>query len=214
MPTRKRLALARGKFLDNGEGASGEHASLQDVTLHRAHGSTLDAAQLTALVTSRGEEPVVVDVLRGGPGALASVGPLGRGLVIFVTDCDITACFHKCANGVHLVVFSGQDERGIPATVNDIHIALIFDEQHHDIRVAIGGRPVQRMRLKHIIKNRNERRPPRNESLGFCRLPTRTGIGKFLVDVQSAFMAQSAHTLAWQALRHIYALAPQLTIAK
>ena len=48
------------------------------------------------------------------------LGLLGRGLALLVTDCDITACFHKCANSVHIVLVSGLDERGIPGLVSDI----------------------------------------------------------------------------------------------
>ena len=111
---------------------------------------------------------------------------LGRGLALLVTDCDITACFHKCANSVHIVVISGDDERGIPLLVSDVNIALIPEEQHHDLRVfecLMKGRPVQRSHPTPFLPI--DRCPVRNESLGFCLLRVLTGIIKCLVDVQS-----------------------------
>ena len=113
------------------------------------------------------------------------LGPLGRGHVPPATDCDITACFHKCANNVHLVVDSGIDEWGIPVLGSDIQIAFILEEQYHDLRVAIAGRQVQRS-IPILIILPIDRCPLRNESLGSCRLSMFTGTPKFLVDVQSA----------------------------
>ena len=132
-------------------------------------------------------EPNFVEVLCDGVVAHL-LGPLGRGLVPIATDCDITTCFHKCANSVHMVVFGGRDERGIPVHGSDIHIALILEEQYHDLRVAMPGRSVQRSIP--IPSLPIDRCPPRNESLGFCRLSTPTGLIKFLVVAQSAFQGR------------------------
>ena len=97
------------------------------------------------------------------------------------TDCDITACFHKCANSVHLVVVSGQDERGIPLLVTfRLHL---FEEQHHDLRVATG---TPRAAELPILILPIDRCPLRNESLASAVLPSRQAI-KFLVMCKAHF---------------------------
>ena len=111
-------------------------------------------------------------------------GPLGRGHVVVGTDCGVGTCFHKNAHNVHRVPVSGMDEWGFPPRVSDINIALILEEQHHDLRLVMDNRRVERSRPTKQLPI--DRCPLRNESLGSCRLSIFTGPIKFLVDVQSA----------------------------
>ena len=90
----------------------------------------------------------------------------------------------------------------MPDRVSDIRIALILEEQHHDLRVAIEGRQVQRGRPM-LIPLPLEWRSLGNESLGFCRLSTSTSLNKCLVDVQSALQVRvSAKFRAASAASH------------
>ena len=114
-------------------------------------------------------------------------GHLGCGLALFVADFEVAEGPRELASIGHFVVASGVDEWGIPTFVSDVGVALIFDEQHHDLREAIHGRRVQRSPPIPILPI--DWCPLRNESLGFCRLHIFTGLIKYLVGVQSAFQS-------------------------
>ena len=70
------------------------------------------------------------------------LGPLGRGLALFVADFEVSKCFHKYANTRHFVAPSDVDEWGNLVLVSVSDVVLVLDEQNHDLRDAMTRRIV------------------------------------------------------------------------
>ena len=118
-----------------------------EVSLDRAQRSALDRVELVSVTLSRRMEPngseVLCDIVKA-----TLRGHVGRSQfsVAGVAQCDarIRTSLNKCAHNSYMVSGGGVDERGVTPLLFDVDVALVFDKQFHNRRVAVPRHNVQR----------------------------------------------------------------------